>query len=226
VIVWHAFTNAEFDVVAGFDETKGTFLGRGSYAGLDDGYAEAPWSRMVTTAYIGGQPSAISVGAHSRPFDARRAEIAALQEAVRHARSQKNVDKLDSQEWVMLDGLACYDRWVDDWRNLQKKRTIGDAYCLGVYRSTHRAAAGFMRELATNYPIVRAQFELAAEAFAAEADTLDATVPLMWWDAPEGPEPGRNAQLVPLLSQARDNYARAIDEIESALGIIETAPSG
>jgi hypothetical protein len=35
-LVWHAFTNAEWDVVCGYDEEKSTFLGRGSYLGLDD----------------------------------------------------------------------------------------------------------------------------------------------------------------------------------------------
>ena len=33
-VVWHAFTTAEFDVVVGFDDDGGTFLGRGSYAGM------------------------------------------------------------------------------------------------------------------------------------------------------------------------------------------------
>jgi hypothetical protein len=216
-IVWHAFTNAEFDVVAGYGQERGAFCGRGSYAGLGDGYAQAPWGRMVTTAHLGGQPYAIVIGQRVRPFDARSAEIAALQEAARHARSQNNVDKLGDEQWVMLDGLRCYDRWIDDWRDPQKKRGPGDSYCLGVYRSTHRAAAGFLRELAQKYPEVQGQFERAAEAFCGEADALDASVPLLGWEAREGPDPERNARLVPLLRRARDGYARAIDEIESAL---------
>ena len=124
----------------------------------------------------------------------------------------------------MLDGLLCYDRWIDDWRGPQKKRTSGDSYCLGVYRSTHRAAAGFMREIAPRYPLVEAQFERAAAAFAGEADALDAAVPLLGWDAPEGPDPERNARLVPLLRQARDGYARAIDEVEAALALLDEGP--
>jgi hypothetical protein len=216
-IVWHAFTFAEFDVVAGFDESIGSFYGRGSYAGAEDGYAEAPCGRMVTAAYVGGQPSAITVGERVRPFDARSAEVSTLQEAVRHARSQNNADTIGGEQWAMLDGLLCYDRWIDDWRCPERKRTSGDSYCLGVYRSTRRAAAGFLREIAPRYPEVQSQFGRAAEGFSAEADALDAAVPLLWWEAPEGPDPERNAQLVPLLSQARDGYARAIDEIESAL---------
>ena len=126
----------------------------------------------------------------------------------------------------MLQGSLCYDRWIDDWRSPEKKRTSGDSYCLGVYRSTHRAAAGFMRELAPRYPSVQARFKRAEEAFVAEADALDAAVSLLGWDAPDGPDPERNAQLVPLLSQARDGYARAIDEIKAALTKLQEAERG
>jgi hypothetical protein len=224
-IVWHAFTSAEFDVVAGYDENSGTFYGRGSYAGCGDSYAEAPWGRMVTAAYVGGPPAAITIGERVRHFDARAAEIAALRDAVRHARSQNNADKLGGKEWVMLDGLRCYDRWVDDWRVPERKRTAGDAYCLGVYRSTHRAAAGFLREIAPDYPQAHSHLARAAGAFTAEADALDAAVPLLGWEAPEGPDPARNARLVPLLDRARDGYARAIEAVECALEAIG-APAG
>ena len=83
-----------------------------------------------------------------------------------------------------------------------------------------------MRELVPEYPRVQAHFERAAVAFTTEADALDAAVPLLGWDAPEGPDPERNAQLVPLLGQARDGYARAIDEIESALTKLQEAERG
>ena len=221
-IVWHAFTFAEFDVVAGFDETEKVFIGRGSYAGNDDGYAQAPWGRMVTAGYVGGQPAAITIGAHVRPFKARSAEIAALQEAVRHARSQNNADKIGDKEWTMLDGLLCYQRWVDDWRSPEKTRGSGDSYCLGVYRSTHRAAAGFLREIAPRYPQAQDQMEHAAQAFVSETDALDAAVPLLGWESPEGPDPERNTRLVPLLQKAMDGYAQAIDTIESVLVQIGT----
>jgi hypothetical protein len=219
-ILWHAFTTAEFDVVAGFDEEAGTFLGWGSYGAPEEGYAEAPWGRTITTVYIGGQPEAILIGERERAFDARSAELAALREGVRHARSQKNVDKLGGEAWVMLEGLACYDRWIDDWRDPEKKRTMGDAYCLGVYRSTHRVAAGFLREIAPGHPAAADHLARAAGHFAAEADALDACVPLVWWEAPEGPDPERNAKTVPLLQRARDAYARGIDEIEAGLAAL------
>ena len=78
-----------------------------------------------------------------------------------------------------------------------------------------------MRELKPQRPQVQAYCERAVEAFVAEADALDATVPLLSWSAPaEGPDPERYTQLVPLLRQARDGYARAMGEIESALALI------
>jgi len=217
-MVWHAFTTCEWDVVAGFDDEQRLFFGRGSYAGGDE-YAQADQKRLITCLDICPALGAITVGDKVAELDARAAETAALQEAVHHARSTEGQDQL-GDKWAMLHGLLCYDRWIDDWRSPEKKRASGDSYCLGVYRSTHRAAAGFMRELAPKYPQVRAHFERAAAAFIAEVDALDAAVPLLGWEAPEGPDPERNAQLVPLLRQARDGYARGIDEIEAALDMM------
>ncbi|MBN1934550.1 MAG: hypothetical protein JW934_07785 [Anaerolineae bacterium] len=219
-IVWHAFTTAEWDVVAGFDDEQGLFFGRGSYAGID-GYAQADQKRLSTCRDICPALGAILVGEKIGQFNAREAEIAALQEAVRHAHSTEGQDQLSGDKWVMLHGLLCYDRWIDDWRKPERKRTAGDSYCLGVYRSTHRIAAGFMSELALKYPQAQSNFERAAAAFTAEADALDAAVPLLWWSAPEDPDPERNARLVPLLRQARDGYARGIDAIEAALVVVE-----
>jgi hypothetical protein len=224
-IVWHAFTTAEWDVVAGFDDDTHMFFGRGSYSGVD-AYAQADQKRLITCLDICPAIGAILVGDRVTAFDARTAEIAALQEAVRHARATRGPDQVLDGEWTMLQGLLCYQRWIDDWRSPEKTRASGDSYCLGVYRSTHRAAAGFMHELASKYPQVQASFERAAAAFAEEADTLDAAVPLLGWDAPEGPDPERNARLVPLLRQARDGYARATDEIEGALIKLQEARRG
>jgi len=216
VIVWHAFTMYEWDVVCGYDEEKKQFLGRGSYAGLD-GYATADQTRMATC--MGTSPSfgAILVGEKRGQFDSRTAELAALREAVHHAHSRANEDKLGGDEWVMLEGLLCYDRWVSDFSKPATTRGPGDAYCLGVYRSTHRAASGFMRELAPKYPEVAEHLECAAAHFATEADMLDQCVELLGWESPKGPDPERNARATTLLSQARDCYARGIEETEKAL---------
>ena len=220
-IVWHAFTAAEFDVVVGFDDDKGTFLGRGSYAGTATELASAPQARTVTAVYIGGPPGAILLGEKVRPFDARAAEIAALKEVVRHARSQENKEKLGGKEWVMLQGLMCYDRWIQDFKDPAKKLAAGDAYCYGVYRSTHKAAAGFLREIAPKHRKARKELEDAAERFDAEAAALATGEALLWWSAPEGPDAARNERAVKMLTEARAHYARGIESIEHALAHIE-----
>ncbi len=220
VIVWNAFTTCEWDVVCGFDETEHKLYGRGSYAGLEEDYAVAEETRPAGCTDICPTFGTILVGEKTGTFDAQAAELAALQEAVNHAHTRKDAELQNSEDWVFLQGLQCYERWIRDWRSPEKKREMGDAYCLGVYRSTHRAAADFLREIAPKYPEATSHFEQAAVHFTVEADALDACVPLIWWEASEGPDPDRNAKTVPLLQKARDAYARAIDEIETALRLV------
>ena len=222
-LVWHAFTWAEWDVVCGFDDETHQFVGRGSYAGLDE-YATADQGRMATCGAICPPLGTILIGDKTGQYDARQSEIAALQEAVAHAHSTENPDKLGGEQWVMLYGLACYDRWMGDF-DLDPPRlpTMGDRYCFGVNRSTHRAAAGFVRELAIKYPVAEEPFERATGHFAAEADALNEAAEMLFpgWQLPK--EAGRemNDQVAVLLHTARDNYARGIDEIERALKVIE-----
>ncbi len=217
VVVWHAFTNAEYDVVVGFDDSKGTFLGRGSYAGGGADLATAPQTRMLNAAYVGGAPGAILIGEKRGPFDAAKVEVAALQEAVRHAYSSKNREKVGKGAWVFLEGLAAYDRWIGHFSDPAAKRGPGDAYCYGVYRSTHRAAAVFLREIAPKYPQAKAQLLEAATRFQTEADTLTEAEALLWWKSPEGPDAARNQRVVPILTKARGEYAAGIAAIGQAL---------
>lgn len=216
-IVWHAFTNAEYDVVAGFDDAKGIFLGRGSYAGGEAELATAPQTRTLTAVYVGGPPGAILVGAKRGTFEARQAEIAALQEAVRHAHSSKNQERVGKEPWVMLEGLAAYDQWLRHFGDPAAKRGLGDAYCYGIYRSTHRAAAGFLREIAPRHPRAQAQLAVAAGHFENEANTLRDAEGLLWWTSPEGPDAARNERVVGVLSRARAEYAAGMDAIIVAL---------
>jgi hypothetical protein len=219
-IVWHAFTMAEWDVVCGYDDEAHQFVGRGSYAGLD-GYAIADQDRLATCGDICPPMGAILIGDKTGQYDARGSEIAALREAVDHAHSTENVDKLGGEQWEMLYGLACYDRWI---RNFQgdppRLPTMGDRYCFGVNRSTHRAAAGFLHELASKYPTPRKSFERAAECFVAEADALNEAAEILFpgWELPAEASRETNDRVAALLCTARDNYARGIDEIERALG--------
>ena len=69
VIVWHAFTTAEWDVVCGFEDENHQFVGRGSYAGLD-GYATADQGRTATCATICPPLGAILVGDKTGEYDA------------------------------------------------------------------------------------------------------------------------------------------------------------
>jgi hypothetical protein len=224
-IVWHAFTTAEWDVVCGYDDGNHQFLGRGSYAGLD-GYATADQGRMATCGAICPRFGAILVGDKTGHYDARRAEIAALREAVAHARSTQNVDQLDGEGWVMLYGLACYDRWIADFEaDPPRLPTMGDRYCFGVNRSTHRAAAGFLRELALEYPSAAEPLERAAQRFTGEAGALHDAAELLFpgWQLPKEADRELNAQVAALLQAARDHYAGGIDELEAALVQLDRA---
>jgi hypothetical protein len=216
VLVWHAFTNAEWDVVAGYDEEQKLFLGRGSYAGIDS-YAEAPQDRSRHAIDICPAYGAIFIGEKTGPFDAPAVEIASLKEAIAHAHSQKNAEKLGGKEWVFLQGYLAYERWMNDFRNPQKIRTMGDAYCYGVYRSTHRAASDYLAELAPTIPQAKEPLLKASRHFKTEADTLDQAEPLLWWSSPEGPDPARNQQAVALLEQSYASYRHGIEAIEQAL---------
>jgi len=220
-ILWNAFTTAEFDVVTGFDESKGELIGRGSYAGTGEEYATAKQFRTLRAAFVGGWPAAILIGEKTGTFDSRKAEAAALREAVRHAHSTRNHDKLAEKDWCLLEGLSCYDRWVKDFGKPDKKRTSGDAYCYSVYRSTHRAAAGFLREIAPKYPAARAHLDRAAGHFQAEADALDQAETLLSRKSPKGPDPERNQKATAILARARDEYAAGIRDIEKALTVID-----
>jgi hypothetical protein len=232
-ILWHAFTTCEWDVVAGFDDETQQFFGRGSYAGLGETYAVADQARTTTCTAICPALGAILIGDRVEDFNAREAELAALREAVRHAHSPgipndrdepPTGQDVDGEQWVMLDGLACYDRWVRDFRaNPPKLPTMGDRYCFGVYRSTHRAASEFMQELMPKYSEAKVPLERASRYFVAEADALNKAAELLFpaWKLPEQPNAEKNARATELLSVARDNYARAIDEIEEVLRVID-----
>ena len=221
-LLWHAFTYAEWDVIAGFDEAAGKLLGRGSYAGLD-GFAVADQQRTTTCVDICPCIGAILIGDKTGTFDARAAELAALREAVQHAHTVKPPEELTKHEWSMMDGLQCYDRWVSDFRDDPPKQPdMGDRYCFGVYRSTHRAAAGFLRELVETYPQAAADLAAAAEHFITDAEMLNKSAEALFpgWQLPSEPDLVANEQVAKWLQTGRDAYAAGIDGIESALRTI------
>ena len=222
-IVWHAFTTAEWDVVCGYDDEQGQFLGRGSYLGVDNGYASAEQRRTATCGAICSQLGAILVGDKTGKYDARGSEVAALREAVAHAHAITNVDRLGGEQWVMLYGLSCYDRWIRDFQSDPPRLPdMGDRYCFGVYRSTHRAASEFMLELADKYPEVKTSLRRAARHFVAEADALNGAAEMLFpgWRLPDRADAELNVLVAGHLAHARDHYAQAIGEIEAALQVI------
>ena len=222
-LLWHAFTNAEWDVVCGYDEEMGVFYGRGSYAGVD-GYACEAETRAINCLDICPALGALILGEKESTGDLRAAELAALREAVCHARAVKQ-EGADGK-WTFLEGVQCYERWVREFRDDPTRgRTAGDSYCLGVMRSTHRAAAQFLREVAPAYPTGKRGLIRAANCFEAEAEALDACWSLLGWEAPEDPDPRRSAVIADLLAHACDAYATGIASIEQALDGIDTPGS-
>ena len=139
--------------------------------------------------------------------------------AVRHARAVKEKGKKG-----LTEGPACYDGWIKGFQKPDYKRGVGDAYCYGIYRDTHRAASAFLREIAPRYPEARAQLEQAAAHFLAEADAMKGAESLLWWKSPAGPDAARNERAVKVLQKARDEYAAGVEAIEQALTQIEKEP--
>ena len=222
-LVWNAFTNYEFDVACGYDEAKKRLLGRGSYAGNGGRLASADEMRPLRGADV-AMPAAILIGRKTGGLDAREAELSALEEAVRHAHSARDRWMREARgvekPWRFREGLTCYDVWIDKYRaNPRATPGNGDRYCLGVYRSTHRSAAAFLKELLPKYPKARKPLERAAAAFAAEADALDQLRKLPGWNwrTKARPDPALAARAADLLQTARDRYAQGIDGVEQAL---------
>jgi len=221
-LVWHAFTMLEWDVVAGYDDATGEFLGRGAYPARAD-YARAPQARPAT-----GDPplGAILVGERVAAPDLAALQVASLAEAVRHARSRESAACATGEGWKMLFGLACWERWVAAFRRPDYVATNGDHYCLGVYRATHAQAAPYLRLLAVEHPVARGYLEDAADAWAAEAEALDAAAGLFpGWLQPREADADLNARVAARLQAARDAYARGVDALEGALEALGASAS-
>jgi hypothetical protein len=215
VLVWHAFSFYEWDVVCGYDDEQGIFIGRSSYTGPNS-LAKAPQTRAFEARQMTPY-NAIFLGERQGEFNARQAEVSALQDAVQHAHSQLNKDRMHGPEWVPVEGLLAYERWINNFRNPDKKRDNYDAYCSQIYRQTHRAAAEFLEQIAPSYPEAQNQLQQAAQHFGADAAALTQANALIGWKMPEGPDAERNRQVVEILSTARDAYSAGIDAIEAAL---------
>jgi hypothetical protein len=216
VLMWHAVTSCEFDVVCGFDEEKHELYGRGSYASyadLEDYVTANELNPLASTETCGG-PHVIIISDKTKELDARAAEIAALKEAVAHARG-------GSKGWLAA-GLECYDLWIATYRKKSAFLTNlpSDSYPLDILPSTRQAAAEFMRELASKYPKAQAHLEMAAEHFARESEALKACQKVLA-DRKQELSDDQCIRAAGYLSQARATYALGIAEIERALRYID-----
>ena len=172
---------------------------------------------MSTCGRICEPLGAIVIGRRARRFDARAAEISALQEAAKHARWQQDPKKAADGKWTMFFGIACYDRWVADFRKNPERAPNGSQYCYGVIHTTHRAAAGFLREIAPRYAKGGKHLQQAAEHFQKEADILDSGQGVLWWNAPRKLTETHCRKAADILQRARNEYVAGIELIEKAL---------
>jgi hypothetical protein len=79
----------------------------------------------------------------------------------------------------------------------------------------------------SNIPAAEEQFERAALHLETEADALNEAAEMLFpgWELPQEANREINDKTAALLQTARDSYARAIDEIESALGAMGVTAS-
>lgn len=215
VLVWNAFSIKEWDVVCGFDDTY--FYGRGSNVGLKE-FAKVRQNRVMECDSNIPQYGSIFFGEKISCFDARKSEINALVEAVRHAYTKDTKVKIKCNEWTFLEGISCYKRWVNDFKtNPDKKRTAADSYCYLIYSSTHKAASEFLEEIALKYPKAKLNLMNAASNFSNEVDILVECKSMIDWESSEGPDKERNQNLAQKLEKACNEYIAGIKEIEKAL---------
>lgn len=217
-LVWHALTSAEWDVVCGYDEENKLFYGRGTNRGFDSNNCE-PWDRAAMAVKICPAFGAITIGAKTDVLDARKAEIAALRDAVAHARTVK--EKPEAGGWYSYEGIQSLRKWSEAFSNQGKARDLADAYCFLVYRSTHGTAAGFLREIAPNYSAAASELLLkAAGILEKEAKIFSQCSPYLGFDSPWGVDEERSRMVAPLLSETADLYEKAMENLEKALAII------
>jgi hypothetical protein len=207
VMVWSAFTYYEWDLVCGFDDETGQFMGRGSYPDLQE-HAVARQDRPMEFADV-TNTMAIFLGGKTGTLDARAAELDALQEAVDHAHKVAG-------KGLRL-GLDCYDNWLG-YLDDPAESISGNLYCLNILVDTRRAAADFLREIAPRYPAASPYLELAAEHYTQESLALLRAVGALGDKRDESlKDPVIRARVRSYVAEARAMYAQAADELAHAL---------
>lgn len=209
-LVWHAFTNAEWDVVCGYDDDAKQFIGRGSYLGFDD-YHRETWTRAAICD-VAPAFGAILIHGRKELFNEREAEIASLQAAVKHARS----DVKEGEE--AIEGIKFYKQWAEEYSREGKERGVADAYCYDVYSSVRKAAVIYLREIGHKYGgDILENLQYASLHFEREVELLAQARPYLSWESPWGVNEERSAKLAPILKEAAECYEKGIENIEKAL---------
>ena len=208
VLVWHAFTSMEWDVVCGYDEEQRQFIGRGSYKGMTE-YERESWDRPGTAEIPMG---AIAIGGKKFTPDSAKLETEALREAVKNARKTTESPIPHEQE-----GLQFYRYWAEAYRSGSKERDAADAYCHEVYTSARQAGIDFLKEIAPRHRGREAALLNAASCFSREVDALERSRPYLSWDSPWGVDAERNRAVAPLLAEAAEWYEEGIKCLEQGI---------
>lgn len=210
VLVWHAFTNEEWDVVCGYNEITKQFIGRGTYRNSDD-YAVESWDRAKTSGV--GAFGAIIIEDKLFDINKKEAEIKSIENAVRHARKE-------SEDGI--EGIQFYKNWISIYSAKGADRGVADAYCYDVYSSVRFAGVKYLKDIAVNYNDECKNFlQKAADSFESEANALAEARPYLSWNSPWGVDEERSAKLVPILKKAASSYETAVEYLEKVLNTIK-----
>ena len=210
-LVWHAFTNAEYDVVCGYDNDNKQFIGRGTYAGRDD-YTREPWDRAKTCDAC--PPfGAVIIGDRISDFDTKEAELRSIICAVKHARKVLAT----GNEWE-YEGIEFYNRYAGEYASEGKERGVADAYCYDVYSSVRKAAVIYLHGIADRHDDrIRDCLHYSAACLEREANELEKARPYLSWDSPWGVDEDRSRNVAPILNSAAAHYEKGIEYLEKTL---------
>lgn len=208
-LVFHAFRDAEWDVVCGYDEGEKQFIGKGTSIG---GYARQPWERAKTCGNICPAFGAVVIENKTTGFSAQEAEIRSLKSAVAHGRKETG-----DPELYKAEGIQAYKQWAAVFSAPGADRGVADAYCYDAYSSVRKAAVIYVNGLAAKYGKAALFLQGAAEAFSKEVEALEKARPYISWVSPWGVDEARSKALFPLLSEAATAYEKGIEFLEKAL---------
>ena len=211
VLVWHAFTNEEWDVVCGYDDEAKHFIGRGTHKGEND-YAREPWDRAKTSnIHAFGAVAAVK---KNTELNEREAEIRSLISAVKHARTELTDNQ---QDWETA-GVQFYHQWAEDYSKEGKEKGVADEYCYIVYSSVRKAAVIYLREIAYKFGGGALEnMQYAANCFEKESAELDKAWQYLGVGSSWGVDEERSKNLAPILKAAAEHYEKGIEYLEKAL---------